>query len=59
MRVLAVDGTRLVLPKHQSIVGEFSEHFLTPNADSARSPTTGTILYDTLNHLTPDAGIAH
>ena len=33
MRLLAVDGTRLVLPNHKSVTEEFGEHGFGPNAD--------------------------
>ena len=36
MRLLSVDGTRLVLPNHKSVVEEFGEHGFGPNADSKR-----------------------
>ena len=50
----------LILPKHQSIIDEFgSLWFLGPKADSHRSMALfGSMLYDTLNHLTIDAQIA-
>ena len=34
MRVVAVDGTRLVLPNHPSVVEEFGVHNFGPKADS-------------------------
>src|SRR5690606_14461882 len=37
MRLLAVDGTRLVLPNHPSVVEEFGVHQFGPKADSPRS----------------------
>jgi hypothetical protein len=58
MRVLAVDGTRLVLPRHKTVIEEFGEHFFGPKADSARSLAMGSMLYDVLNNLTLDAEIA-
>lgn len=58
MRLLSVDGTRLVLPRHQSIVDEFGEHSFGPNADSKRSLALGSFLYDSLNLLTLDAQLA-
>lgn len=58
MRLLAADGTRLVLPNHQSVVQEFGEHNFGPNADSQRSLALGSILYDCLNLLTLDAQLA-
>ncbi|EKF55883.1 transposase IS4 family protein [Galbibacter marinus] len=58
MRVLAVDGTRLMLPKHKTVQQEFGVHHFGPNADSARSMAMGSMLYDVLNHLTIDAELA-
>jgi len=57
MRVLAIDGTRLVLPNHSTVKEEFGEHHFGPNADSPRSLATASMLYDVLNHLTLDAQI--
>ena len=58
MRTLAVDGTRLVLPNHPSVVQEFGQHHFGPKADSPRSLAMGSMLYDVLNHVTIDAEIA-
>jgi len=58
MRVLSVDGTRLVLPNHNSVKEEFGEHSFGPNADSKRSLAMGSFLYDPINMLTLDAQIA-
>lgn len=58
MRLLSVDGTRLVLPRHSSIIEEFGEHSFGPYADSKRSLALGSFLYDPLNLLTLDAQIA-
>ena len=58
MRVLAVDGTRLVLPNHPSVVEEFGVHKFGPKADSKRSLALGSMLYDVLNQITIDAQIA-
>lgn len=58
MRLLSVDGTRLVLPNHKSVSEEFGEHGFGPNADSKRSLALASFLYDSLNLLTLDAGIA-
>lgn len=58
MRLLSVDGTRLVLPNHKSVIEEFGEHSFGPNADSKRSLALASVLYDSLNLLTLDAGIA-
>ena len=57
-RVLAVDGTRLVLPNHQSVKEEFGEHGFGPNSDSQRSLAIGSLLYDVLNQVTLDSQIA-
>lgn len=58
MRLLSIDGTRLVLPNHESIIEEFGEHGFGPNADSKRSLALGSCLYDCLNLLTLDAQIS-
>lgn len=57
-RVLAVDGTRLVLPNHHSIKDEFGSDFYGPNADSEQSLALGSILYDVLNQICLDSEIA-
>lgn len=58
MRLLAVDGTRLTLPRHKSISEEFGEHGFGPDADSQQSLALCSALYDPLNLLTIDAQIA-
>ncbi len=58
MRLLSVDGTRLVLPNHKSVIEEFGEHSFGPNADSKRSLALASVLYDSLNLITLDARIA-
>lgn len=57
-RLLAVDGTRMVLPNHPSIVEEFGQQKFGPNADSPRSLALGSMLYDCLNQITIDAQLA-
>ena len=57
-RLLAVDGTRLLLPNHKTIKEEFGECSFGPNADSKRSMAIGSMLYDVLNHLTIAAQLA-
>lgn len=57
-RVLAVDGTRLMLPNHPTIIEEFGEYGFGPKADSKRSMAIGSMLYDVLNYLTIDAQLA-
>lgn len=58
MRALAVDGTRLVLPNHPTILEEFGQQQFGPNADSPRSLAIGSMLYDVLNLVTLDAQLA-
>ncbi len=58
MRTLAVDGTRLVLPNHPTVIEEFGQHSFGPKADSLRSLATASMLYDVHNHLTIDAQLA-
>jgi hypothetical protein len=58
MRLLAVDGTRLVLPNHPTVVEEFGVHQFGPKADSPRSLAMGSLLYDPLNLVTIDSQIA-
>jgi hypothetical protein len=58
MRILAVDGTRLVLPNHPSVVEEFGQQKFGPNADSPRSLAMGSMLYDVLNQITIDARLS-
>ncbi|MFN3378520.1 MAG: transposase [Runella zeae] len=58
MRVLACDGTRLVLPRHKTIVQEFGVQHLGPVADTATHMALSSILYDTENLVPLDAEIA-
>jgi hypothetical protein len=58
MRVLSADGSRLVLPKHKSVIEEFGEHGFGPKADSSRSLALCSFLYDPLNLITLDAQMA-
>jgi hypothetical protein len=58
MRILAADGSRLVLPNHPSVKEEFGEHSFGPLADSKRSLAMISFLYDVLNLVTVDAQIA-
>ena len=57
MRTVAVDGTRLVLPRHQSIEKDFGKQGFGPKADSERSLAMASMLYDVLNHIVIDARI--
>ncbi len=58
MRLLAVDGTRLVLPNHRSVAEEFGVHQFGPKADSPRSLAMASMLYDVVNLITIDSQIA-
>lgn len=58
MRLLAVDGTRLVLPNHPSVAEEFGVHRFGTKADNPRSLATSSLLYDPLNLITIDSQIA-
>jgi hypothetical protein len=58
MRVLAIDGTRLVLPNHPSVVEEFGQQKFGPKADSPRSLAMASMLYDVLNQITIDGQLA-
>jgi hypothetical protein len=58
MRTLAVDGSRLVLPNHPTVIEEFGQHNFGPKADSPRSLALVSMLYDVLNLVTIDAEIA-
>jgi hypothetical protein len=57
-RTVAVDGTRLVLPNHPSVIEEFGQHKFGPNADSPRCLALASMLYDVLNQVTIDSQIA-
>ena len=57
-RLLAVDGTRIMLPNHPSIKAEFGECSFGPNSDSKRSLAIASMLYDVLNLITIDAQLA-
>jgi hypothetical protein len=57
-RLLAVDGSRLLLPNHPTVVDEFGEYGFGPNADSKRAMTIASMLYDVLNLVTIDAQLA-
>jgi len=57
-RLLSVDGTRLMLPNHPSIVETFGTHQFGPKADATRSLAMGSILYDPLNQIALDSQIA-
>lgn len=56
-RVLAIDGSTVVLPKHKSVEKEFGIVHFGPYADSPRSVARVSMLYDVLNYTTLDARI--
>jgi hypothetical protein len=56
-RVLAVDGTRLLLPNHPTVEKAFGIYPTGRNGDAPRSMAIASMLYDTLNQLTLDARI--
>ncbi len=58
MRLMAVDGSRLMLPNHASVVEEFGQHQFGPKADAPRSMALCSMYYDVLNQITLDAQIA-
>lgn len=53
-RLLSIDGSTLLLPKHASIEQEFGTTDFGPQANTPRSVATLSILYDVLNLLTLD-----
>lgn len=57
-RLLGIDGTRLQLPNHPSVVKEFGQQQMGPKADSPCSLATGSILYDCLNLVAIDSQLA-
>jgi Transposase DDE domain len=56
-RLLAVDGTRLILPKHSSIDAEFGTNYYGPKANSPQSIALASVLYDPLNQICIDSEI--
>lgn len=57
-RLLAVDGSKLMLPNHESIRDEFGVTGYGSKADSLRSMGQVSMLYDVLNYITLDAKLA-
>jgi Transposase DDE domain len=57
-RVLAVDGTRLNLPNHPSVIEEFGSHVIGPTLTVTKSLALGSLLYDVLNNITIEGQIA-
>lgn len=58
MRLLSIDGSRLMLPNHKTVRDEFGVHGFGLKADSERSMAVCSTLYDVLNLLTIDSEIA-
>ena len=57
-RLLAADGSRLVLPNHPSVIQEFGQHKFGPKADNPKSLALCSMLYDPLNLITVDSQLA-
>ena len=57
LRVLAVDGTRLNLPNHKSIVEAFGSCVIGPTLGVTKSLALASLLYDVLNNITIDGQI--
>lgn len=57
-RILACDGTRLILPKHKTIEQEFGVQYTGPNAEVPTYMALASILYDTENLVPLDAQLA-
>jgi hypothetical protein len=58
MRVLACDGTTLMLPRHKTIAQEFGVQHVGPNADVVRHMALASVLYDAENLVPIDSQIA-
>ncbi|WP_315824585.1 IS4 family transposase [Paraflavitalea speifideaquila] len=56
-RLLAIDGSTLVLPNHRSIEKEFGSVAMGPNGDIPKPIVHISMLYDVLNFVTLDAQI--
>lgn len=54
-RLIAADGSRLRLPRHQSVIEEFGQHGFGQHADAQRSLAVCSLLYDPLNQITLNA----
>lgn len=57
-RLLAIDGSRLLLPRHKTVEEEFGVYEFGPNADVPQSMAICSIMYDTLNLVPIDGQIA-
>jgi hypothetical protein len=56
-RLLAIDGSTVVLPKHKTVEEEFGVVKCGPKADSPKSMARLSILFDVLNYTTLDGQI--
>ena len=56
-RLLAIDGSTAVLPKHPTVEKEFGLKSYGPSANSPRSIARTSVLYDVLNLTALDAHI--
>jgi hypothetical protein len=56
-RLLACDGSRIVLPKHETTIRDFGQHNFGPNSDSPKTLALISMLYDPLNLISIDAQI--
>ena len=62
MRVLAVDGSKIALPKSQDTIQEFDEiQYSNQYGDVTRKYCTGvaSVMYDVLNHVVIDSSLTH
>lgn len=50
-RILAVDGTRLMLPNHLTVVETYGLHHFIPKAGAPRTLAMASVLYDPLNQI--------
>lgn len=57
-RLLAIDGSTIMLPNHESVLKEFGTVNFGPNADQPRPLARISMLYDVLNFTTIDAQIS-
>lgn len=57
-RLLAIDGSRLQLPDHPTVVNEFGQHQLGPGANTPRSMALCSIMYDPVNLVPVDSQLA-
>lgn len=57
-RLMGIDGTRLQLPNHPSVVEEFGQQQAGPKADSPCSMAIGSVLYDCLNLVAIDSQLS-